>query len=303
MVFYLDLILLLNFMLDYFLLLATGKLLNRPVKHLRIALAAGVGALYTLSFFLPKQSFFSLFISKLLLSLVIILIAFGFKHLLAFVQTLATFYMISFITGGGVIAVQYFFNIQHDVVNGIYISRSSSPVLILTLIVVAFGRVLYFAKGTVKSLTRKNIVQQKIVEVEVFINEQSYLCKGLIDTGNQLYDPITRKPVMIIEAERLDLIPKLFSEMYIEGQFQLDLFDKITEQLEAKWLRRISLVPFRSVSRDMQFILTIRPDKVVIHTEDSKQVCKTKVLIGLDYGNLSNDQTYQAIIHPDLLVG
>ncbi|OEF99532.1 sigma-E processing peptidase SpoIIGA [Vulcanibacillus modesticaldus] len=303
MVFYLDLILLLNLVIDYFILLATSKFLHLSYKKWRLALASLLGALYTLVFFFPNLTFFHLFTTKIILSIFMVLMSFGFSDLFQFIQTIITFYFVSFVTGGGVFALQYLFNIKHDVINGIYVSRSSSPLMVLVLILLAFFGIWIFSNRTYQTIWRKTEVIHKILDVEVFINEFSYKCKGLIDTGNRLYDPITRKPVMILEATDVSFIPSVFRNIYRNGQFQIELFNQIADQIDPTWLSRISLVPFRSVTREMQFILTIRPDKVVITSDSNKQLITTKVLVGLDYNQLSNDKVFQAIIHPDLLVG
>lgn len=303
MVFYLDLILLFNFVIDYFILLLTSRYLNLTYKRWRLGLGAGVGALYTMVFFIPFLDFLHVFISKIVLSMVIIWISFGFIHLVRFFQTLATFYFISFLSGGGVLAIQYLFNIDHEVVNGIFVSRSLNPLLVIIFIMVAFLGIWLFSNRTYISLRRNSMVHHKIVEIEIYINNQSYKCKGLVDTGNRLYDPIFRKPVMILEVNEIPLIPSVLKEAYQKGEFQLELFNNVTEKLDSIWLSRINLVPYRGVSREMQFIITIRPDKVVIITNEEVEIVQTKLLIGLDYGQLSNDHEYQAIIHPDLLAG
>lgn len=58
--------------------------------------------------------------------------------------------------------------------------------------------------------------------------------------------------------------------------------------------------PIQGVNRGTQFMLALKPDKVVI-AYDGKQVEATKVLIGLDGGKLSSEGAYQAIIHPALV--
>ncbi|WP_260115454.1 sigma-E processing peptidase SpoIIGA [Paenibacillus hexagrammi] len=66
------------------------------------------------------------------------------------------------------------------------------------------------------------------------------------------------------------------------------------------WQDRLRLVPYRGVNRNTQFMLAIKPDKVVIHHND-KHIEASKVLIGLDGGKLCSDGSYQAIIHPTLV--
>lgn len=303
MVIYLDLVLLLNFVIDYFILIATSKFLNFSTKQWRMGISAGVGAIYTLTFFLPSKAFFFLFIAKIFLSVLMVLISFGFIHLFQFFRTLATFYFVSFLTGGGVLALQYFFHIEHDVMNGIVVSQSMSPVFLFLFILAAFFLIWFFSDKTFNSLKRKTNHDQKIVDVDIYLNDVLHQCKGLVDTGNRLYDPITRRPVMILEAGEVVFIPQKLKEMHVNGEFQLDLFDQIAKEIDSIWLSRIHIVPFRSLVKDTQFILAIRPDQVIIHTKEEQFFKHTKVLIGLDYGRLSHDQTFQAIIHPELLAG
>lgn len=200
MVFYIDLILILNFLIDYLILLATSKFLKLQYKSWRLAIGAVIGAMYSLAFFIPSLDFSQLLFSKILLSIVIVLVSFGFRHLIHFIRTIATFYFTSFILGGGVLAIQYMFNIEHEIVNGIYVSRSSTPVVTIIIILISAVAIWFFSNSTVKSIQRKTRAQEGIVEVQIVLGNNSYNCKGLIDTGNRLYDPITRKPVMIVEA-------------------------------------------------------------------------------------------------------
>jgi len=303
MVFYLDLIILLNFVIDYFLLLATARFLHLPVKKGRFAIGATLGAMYTIVYFVPELGFFHIFITKIIFSVIMVISAFGYSHFIAFIRSISTFYFVSFVTGGGVFALQYFFQINHDVINGIYVSRSTNPLIVLLLIFIGFIGIWFFSGKTFQAMERKRNIHQHIIDIEIYMFDAIIQCKGLVDTGNQLYDPISRKPVMILEAKQLSILPEFYMGLYQNGEFQLEKYHQLSDQVESKWLTRTQLIPFRSVGKNMEFILALRPDKVVIQTEEQKDLFQSKVLVGLDFGQLSNDQAYQAIIHPDLLTG
>ncbi len=51
---YIDVLVCLNFIVNYFLLLATGKFLSRPCKRWRMLLGAFLGGLYSLYILLPE---------------------------------------------------------------------------------------------------------------------------------------------------------------------------------------------------------------------------------------------------------
>lgn len=303
MVFYLDLILLLNFSIDYLILIATVKFLKLDYKKWRLALGALVGALYSLVFFIPSLDFYQFFLTKIILSIIIILVSIGYKDLIFFIQAFATFYLVSFLMGGGVLGIQYLFNIEHEVVNGIYVTKSSSPAMVIAMIFISFIGIWLFSKRTFISLTRRISFTQGIIDIEVHFDDEILKCKGLVDTGNQLYDPITRKPVIIVEAEQMPFLPSVLKNSYRNGQFDLDLFNRVTEQVDIDFLSRVQIIPFRTISREMQFLVCIKPNKVVVRTKEGKELSHTKVLVGLDYSKLSKDDSYQAIIHPDLITG
>ncbi|WP_339062332.1 sigma-E processing peptidase SpoIIGA [Tepidibacillus marianensis] len=301
MVFYADIIFIINLVIDYLILWTTGKFLHTKATRLRLLLGAGIGAFYSFVFLIPSLSIFHILLSKILVSGLMVWIAYRFIHLVHFVRAIATFYFVSFVFGGGVFGLQYLLQIDHEVFNGVYVSHSSGSWIYLLFLLLAPFVIWLFSNKTFHSIQRKTSIQHDLVDVEVFILGQLYQCKGLIDTGNQLHDPITRKPVLIIEAGEVPFLPTILQEAYSNRQFELERFEQITEQIDPKWLSRIHLIPFRSVAKEMTFLLAIRPDKVVIH-DSQKQVETQKVLIGLDYGHLSIDQSYQAIIHPELLL-
>ncbi|MNJ63845.1 Sporulation factor SpoIIGA [compost metagenome] len=68
------------------------------------------------------------------------------------------------------------------------------------------------------------------------------------------------------------------------------------------WRDRLRLVPYRGINKGSQFMLALKPDEVCV-VRDGQKVVTTKVLIGLDGGQLSSEKTYRAIIHPVLMEG
>ncbi|MEX2104056.1 MAG: sigma-E processing peptidase SpoIIGA, partial [Bacilli bacterium] len=118
-------------------------------------------------------------------------------------------------------------------------------------------------------------------------------------TGNQLRDPITRAPVVIIESHLLKgIVPDAFLQSIHELK---DDWNTVLNDLDDEWGRRFRMIPFRSISKDSQFMMALKPDKIVIW-QDGKTSESNKVLIGIDSGQLSSDGTYRAIVHPGLIV-
>ena len=75
---YVDLVLFLNFFFDFLLLLATSLILKRYVKIKKIFLGALIGSLSIFLLFVSIISF-TLFLIKILISILMILTCFGYK--------------------------------------------------------------------------------------------------------------------------------------------------------------------------------------------------------------------------------
>ena len=93
---YLELFLVLNFILDFILLYGTKKLLKRKTSVKRILLSSIIGSISVLLLFVELTAI-KLLITKIILSIFLILISFGVKN---FLKNLTYFYLLSIILGG-----------------------------------------------------------------------------------------------------------------------------------------------------------------------------------------------------------
>ena len=84
---YIDLIIILNFFLDFLLLLGVSLILRRNTKLIRIIIGALIGGLSILLLFI-KISSFELFFIKVLISIVMVFASFGFKSFKYFINNI-----------------------------------------------------------------------------------------------------------------------------------------------------------------------------------------------------------------------
>jgi len=303
MIVYMDLIFLVNFLLDGAILVGTARTRKLPGVWWRLLFAAGIGACYVLLLFVPALSFLFTFLMKGAISLLMLWIAFGFISLEQYMRNAGTFYLISFAAAGGIYGIHYFLQSAPEFWNGIWFNRTGGirvySEMGLLFVLTVFGGLLLLFKTVFNSAKRKEEISVHLAQVEVRIGESVMVCTGLVDTGNQLYDPLTRTPVMVMEAgEWGDQLPsgwlKLIQTLEVE-----QIVSAMGEQ-DFAWQDRLRLVPYRGVNRSTQFMLAIKPDKVVITYNENVWESK-KVLVGLDGGSLCNDGSYQAIIHPALV--
>lgn len=304
MIVYADLIFLLNFLMDAAMLIVTAKTRKISFKWWRIVGSSFLGASYVVIMFLPVPLFLFTFSVKCMFCIGMIMTAFGFGSLQNLLRNLGTFLLVNFAVAGGMFGIHYVLASSSEVMKGIVFTQSGvamfqfqiGSVLFVLLLLIPL---LWWFRTVLQSTKQREVLTSYVAEVTIHVGDYTASCKGLIDTGNQLYDPLTRTPVMVMEvSEWGDVLPVEWLQRIRSADV-----DQIISGLgveEFVWQDRLRLVPYRGVNRNTQFMLAIKPDKVVI-THNSTQIEASKVLIGLDGGKLCSDGSYQAIIHPALI--
>lgn len=261
-------------------------------------LGALIGSTIVLVYFTPYQGFISQPLIKLLYSILIVGMAFGFLKFRYFFKNLFAFYFITFMVGGGLFGLHYFFQTDLYFANGMLTSKTGGfgdPVSWL-FVLIGFPLIWYFSKQNIDGIEVKKIQYEEIVNVQVDFGQDIIFLKGLIDSGNQLYDPLTRTPVMILDLSKAKTY---LPSSIIDCSQRVDDFS--FEEIDANWSHRIRLIPYRVVGMEQQFLLAIKPDKVIIHTSQ-EQIMVTKAFVGLNYTPLSSEGDFDCIIHPKMLI-
>lgn len=303
MVVYMDLIFLANLLIDGAILTVTARIRHLRPSRWRVAAAAAFGASYVLLMLAPSLSFMFTFVAKCLFSAAMIAIAFGFGGMRTFLRNIGTFYLVSFAVAGGMFGIHYLLRSPGEVMNGILVTRSGGLTHQLQVgflfVVFMLAPLVWLFKSVFVSAKQRRELNDYLAEVRIFIEEHETVCTGLIDTGNQLYDPLTRTPVMVVEASQWsEVLPDSWVSRI--RQHEVDQLVAAIGTETFVWQDRLRLIPYRGVNRGTQFMLALKPDKVVIVLNQA-QIENDKVLIGLDGGKLCADGSYQAIIHPTLV--
>lgn len=115
---YIDLVLILNFLIDLVVLITTSYVLKRNVKSIRLILGALVGSLTTLFLFI-KLSSVTLFILKVVISILMTITTFSYRNIRYTLKNISYLYIVSIILGEFI----YFLNIQFSYKNIGFIFR------------------------------------------------------------------------------------------------------------------------------------------------------------------------------------
>ncbi len=200
---YVDLIWVLNFYIDFWLLYITSLILKRNIKIFNIIIASLVGSLSTLLVFFKINNFI-LIIIKIFLAIIMLLISFGHKNIKYSLTNFIYFYMLGVILGGFI----YYLNIEFKYTTvGLILSNHHININYILLFISPFILIIYQ-----KYLNKIKVKNSLIYDIKIVINKNIYKLKGYLDTGNKLIDPITNKPVILIEK---DIISESLKYYYI----------------------------------------------------------------------------------------
>ncbi len=292
---YADIILIENFLMNYIIIWSSSRYLRIKHTKLKFAVSSLIGALYAvLSYFPQFTSLYSINM-KILLSLLMVIVAFTPSTLKEFIRYTGLFYLVSFIFGGAAFGFYYFIRGLKSTVNGVsYISKF--PVIILLLsISIAYVIVKYCWEFIQYRIRRDKV----FIELSICMDSKEACMMALVDTGNALNDPISKSYVIVAEYEAIrDLFPLEIQKIF-EGNHENDLNVLTMIMSCSEWVTRFRVIPFKSLGRENGMLIGFKPDEVHI-TEDNKKIQVKNTIIGVYNKKLSSGNEYFALVHPDV---
>ena len=295
MTIYIDVVLIENLIMNYIILFTTGLILKLKIQSIRILIASLLGAIYSIIAYTGVLKIYSSFLLKIVLSVLIVYIAFNPQNVRKMWKDLLIFYLTSFVFGGAAFALIYIVKPQDIIMkNGLFLGTYPLKTVILGA-VIAFA-VIIAAFSIVKSIISK---KDMFCEIETKINNKIVRTRAIIDTGNMLKEPITNTPVVVVEHTLLyECIPKeILSnlENIIGGDFK-----KIPEQIKEKYISKLKLIPFSSLGKQNGMLLGIKPEYIKIIKEEEEEI-KKNVIIGIYNKSLTKKGEYRALMGIELI--
>lgn len=222
---YLDVVMVLNFLVDFLLLLGTNRLCGHPSKPGRAALAAAVGGIYGGCCLLPGFAFLSNTLWRTVSLGAMAMIAFGIS--ISALRRGTVFVLLSMALGG--------------------VALGLGGAGFWKLVLSALGVFLLCAAGL-----RGGVRQDRLVPVELVHKGKRVRLTALRDTGNTLHDPITGKPVLVVGADVAEQLTGLS-----KSQLQ-----RPAEAVGA--IPGLRLIPYRAVGRENGLLLALKISQVRI---------------------------------------
>lgn len=298
MTIYLDVIWALNFILDMMLLMLTQILAKDDTGRIRIMFGAFVASLLVpISLYYP-HSFFTTIYGKILYSLLIILSSFRYVNMYRMVKRLLLFYFVTFTIGGGLIALHFLLQNPIEIAaSGLFTFNSGygDPISWI-FVLIGFPIIWLFTKRNMDKHAIEKIRYDELYPVTIQMNHLSFSTNGYMDSGNQLVDPITKKPVIICDES---FLKQWFTE--VDWNILKEAHETLDFQaIPPKWEERIHIIPYQGVEGKSNFLLAIRPDQLAV-THHNEQILTERVLIGIQFATLTKDETYHCLLHPQII--
>ena len=123
---YIDIIFLENLFMNYIILFATGIIVKAPLKIVKTLLSSIIGSVYAVVSYMSILEINSNFLLKIILSIVMVYVAFNGKTARTFFKQLIIFYLTSFTFGGVAFALLYFISPQNILMEKRCINRNIS---------------------------------------------------------------------------------------------------------------------------------------------------------------------------------
>lgn len=290
MTIYIDLIFLENLFMNSIIIYATAIILKKEIKIWRILASSTIGALYACVYYISNLQIYSTVILKIFLSITIIYIAFKNKTIKDFLISLLIFYLTSFTLGGVTFALLYFIR------PGDILFQNGTLVGIYPMKMILIGGMLGFLVIIIsfKSIKNKIVKKDMFCKISIKFGRNITNINAIIDTGNFLKEPITKKPVIIVEKE------ELISTIPVDILDNLQDIIKGEKEADEMYKPRIKLIPFSALGTEKGMILGIRPDDFAIYYQG--KIAKNKdVIIGIYDKKLSKNNKYNALVGMEVI--
>ncbi len=284
---YLDVLIFENMIMNYVILHITSLTASRCSRWYRLLAGAAIGTLYAiLSLWL--SAFLHALLGKILLSALMVIVAYFPKKFKDFLRLSAIFYGVTFLFAG--------------ISFGILLTgKVKSASNILATVCVGYLLVLVIARCIQKHRHAEQSAAQVFIQFERTADNGVWL-PAMIDTGNSLRDPFTGTSVIVAELEALAaLLPKEVSESIRENGTG-DILNSASVVCTAKgWERRFRLIPYHSVGHENGILPGFKADVVRVSEDGGEGAELNDVVVCLYEKALSEDEQYRALLAPDMI--
>ena len=175
---YIDLFFIFNVIMDYIIIMSTSILLKRRTSYIRMILSSLIGGISSLVLFTSLNKI----VIEIVSIVIMVLISFGYKDIRYLIKNILYMYILSTLLGG----IIYLFNIK--------VSNSMFLTYLIIIVISIEVMILY-----IKENKKMRSIYNNYYKVDIYFKDREKLSLiGFVDTGNNLYDPYKKRPVIIV---------------------------------------------------------------------------------------------------------
>lgn len=252
-VIYIDVLIIVNLFVNYFILLTTSKFLNLKLKLSRLILGEILGAIYSLYIFIPEPNIFISILIKLFMSIIMVAVSFEFRKIKQFLKIIVCFYAVNFAFSGIMFTLLCVFKPSGMIMNNDIVYFNISPLTLIISTVVS-----YIIIEIINRVIEKKQLKSSKYEIGIKFKDKYIVLNAKIDTGNLLKEPFSNLPVIVVKKSEINLLIPEFN-----------IFESIENQNEIKKLK-IRMIPFKTVS-GTGILPAFKPEYVVLKGNLKKQ--------------------------------
>ncbi|MDE6092497.1 MAG: sigma-E processing peptidase SpoIIGA, partial [Ruminococcus sp.] len=191
---YIDILIVLNIYVNYFLLRITAKLTHSPLSTGKCIISAVYGSLFSLLILAPQLNTYVNIIIKIFAAVTIVMIAFGFHGKKRIFINTVSFFTSNFILAGTIYAVYSWLKPEFVHFNNSYFYIDFS-----LLLLVVTTAIMYFIVYIMGIFLDRIPDGTDYYNVIIRYKDKVITLNGLADTGNSLTDFFSGSPVIVCD--------------------------------------------------------------------------------------------------------
>ncbi len=199
---------------------------------------------------------------------IITVISFTIKNVKKFVITFTTIIFVTFLFGGGCYAVESMFG----ALPLIYICLIGTVVFVVTKIILNYQK-------------KKDMIAKYTYNVILKDGDKTIYEEGYLDSGNILYDNITKKPIILVTFE-------VFNRLYQN----INYINALTKNFDKSLVKDGHFVKINSIGSGTS-ILVFTIDEMVLNSERSFK----NVAIGLSFSSFDKSFGKKVLLNSSLI--
>lgn len=272
-VIYLDVLIVINIYIGYFLLSSTKRLMNLSIHRWRMIVASLLSGCVS-TVILLDLSVFELVLAQSAIVMLLCFTAFYRRNTHYFFKVVMVFIVVSFVFGGLMFALYYFLMPDSMTLKNGVCYFDINILMLVTLTILS-----YIVVSITQYVLHKRCNPEQLAVVKIGIQNKNITTKALFDSGNKLVDVFTGLPIMVCELKILEKIMPTQLYFYLLTRGETTLEDLTT---------LVRVVPIKVVTGETS-LMAFKPQEISV----DGRACN--MLVAVTQQKLS-DGTFFAII-------